>query len=53
MQRWRPRIAEVIRQWGVARDRRRRLEQAVRYERQAEELDMAKKGLSRRPNSGF
>jgi len=53
MQKWRTRIAEVARQWGVGRDRRRSLRQAARDERQAEELDMARKGLARRPNSGI
>jgi hypothetical protein len=52
MDAWRARVSGFLRKWQQARNEVKRAKNARRDAAQAEELDMVKKGLSRRPG-GF
>lgn len=52
MNTWRAKVSEFVRKWRATRGDVKRAKYARRDERDAEELDMARKGLLRRPTSG-
>ena len=46
---WRAKASEFLQRWRLARDEVKRAKGDRRDQRRAEELDMAREGLSRRP----
>jgi len=52
MDTWRAKVSGFFRRWQWTRVEVKRAKNARRDERDAEELDMAKKGLWRRPTGG-